>query len=81
MNTDIKPLTKRQKELLAMSARGKRTKEIAKELFISEATVRTTLASAKERLGAHTSMHTIVLAISREELGIDHNGVCFVAKE
>lgn len=45
-------LTPRQRQVLAGIARGLQTKEIARELGVSEATVKTHLARACLRLGA-----------------------------
>lgn len=45
-------LTPRQRQVLAGIARGRQTKEIARELGVSEATVKTHLARACARLGA-----------------------------
>jgi two-component system response regulator DesR len=53
------PLTRRQREVLGAFARGLLTKEIARELGVSEATVKTHLARACERLGARTRAQAV----------------------
>lgn len=45
-------LTARQRQVLAALSRGRQTKEIARDLGVSEGTVKTHLARACERLGA-----------------------------
>ncbi len=57
-------LTRRQREVLAAFARGRQTKEIARELGISEATVKTHLARATERLGAATRAQAVARYVS-----------------
>lgn len=74
----IKALTLRQKEFLAMAARGNTHKKIAEECFVSPKTVTSAFTNARSRLEASTTAQVIVLAIAREELGITHDGVCFV---
>ncbi len=52
-------LTPRQRQVLAALARGRQTKEIARDLGVSEATVKTHLARARERLGAATRAEAV----------------------
>ena len=52
-------LTARQREVLAAFARGRQTKEIARELGIAESTVKSHLANACERLGAQTRAQAV----------------------
>jgi DNA-binding NarL/FixJ family response regulator len=75
---DQKALTKRQAEFLAKSARGMTYEEIAKTSFVTKNTVRSTFTSARKRLGAETNTQCVVMAIAREELGLSHDGICFV---
>lgn len=62
-----------------MTAQGKMQDQIAYECGIKIKSVENTIAKAKERLGAKTVSQAVIIAISREELGIDHDGHCFVA--
>ena len=55
----VEALTPRQRQVLAALARGRQTKEIARELGISQATVKTHLARACERLGATTRAEAV----------------------
>jgi DNA-binding CsgD family transcriptional regulator len=71
-------LTKRQKEFLAKSAQGMTSGKIAGVFCVSDNTVRSTFAAAKERLGAKTTVQAVVLAIAREELGLQHDGFCYM---
>lgn len=52
-------LTPRQRQVLGALARGRQTKEIARDLGVSEATVKTHLARACERLGAATRAQAV----------------------
>lgn len=52
-------LTPRQRQVLAGFARGKLRKEVARELGISEATVKTHLENACARLGAATRAEAV----------------------
>jgi PAS domain S-box-containing protein len=61
---DIPALTPRQLEVLQLLSEGKSVKEIGKELFLSEATVRNHVRSLLQALGAHSQLE--VLAKARE---------------
>jgi DNA-binding NarL/FixJ family response regulator len=52
-------LTARQRQVLGALARGRQTKEIARELGIAESTVKTHLAKAIHRLGATTRAQAV----------------------
>ena len=52
-------LTPRQREILGALARGRQTKEIARDLGIAESTVKTHLTRAYHRLGATTRAQAI----------------------
>jgi len=78
MTDQTKSLTKRQSEFLAMSARGLTYQQIAEECFVAIGTVRGTFEKARLRIGASTNVQAVVLAISREELGLTHDGQVFV---
>jgi PAS domain S-box-containing protein len=61
---DIPALTSRQLEVLKLLSEGKSVKEIGKELYLSEATVRNHVRSLLQALGAHSQLE--VLAKARE---------------
>lgn len=71
-------LTKRQIEFLAKSAQGMTSEQIAKSCFVSHNTVRSTFSAARARIGATTTVQCVIMAIAREELGLDHDGNCYV---
>lgn len=62
-------LTPRQRQVLAGLARGKLRKQIARELGISEATVKTHIANACRRLGVATRAEAVarLAALSARE--------------
>jgi PAS domain S-box-containing protein len=64
---DVPALTPRQLEVLMLLAQGKSVRDIGKELYLSEATVRNHVRSLLQALGAHSQLE--VLAKARE-LGI-----------
>ncbi len=55
-------LTPRQREILALVARGATTERIASELFVSENTVRTHVRHILDSLGAHNRPHAVAIA-------------------
>lgn len=61
---DIPALTPRQLEVLKLLSEGKSVKEIGKQLYLSEATVRNHVRSLLQALGAHSQLE--VLAKARE---------------
>jgi DNA-binding CsgD family transcriptional regulator len=61
---DVPALTPRQLEVLKLLAQGKSVREIGKELYLSEATVRNHVRSLLQALGAHSQLE--VLAKARE---------------
>src|SRR5215216_1758514 len=61
---DIPALTPRQLEVLQLLSEGKSVKEIGKELYLSEATIRNHVRSLLQTLGAHSQLE--VLAKARE---------------
>ena len=62
-----------------MTAQGKSADQIARECFVSVNTVRSTVVDARARLKANNTAHCIIIAIAREELGLDHDGNCFIS--
>ncbi|MEG1642273.1 MAG: response regulator transcription factor [Synergistaceae bacterium] len=57
------PLSVREREVLLFAAKGLSGKEIAIELFISERTVQTHLASIYDKLGAKNKTEAMLLAL------------------
>lgn len=64
MSSDpITTLSTRQLELLAMYASGSTLDEIATAKFLSYSSVKQSLASARERVGAKSLTHLCVLSV------------------
>jgi PAS domain S-box-containing protein len=61
---DVPALTPRQLEVLELLSEGRSVREIGKELYLSEATVRNHVRSLLQALGAHSQLE--VLAKARE---------------
>jgi DNA-binding CsgD family transcriptional regulator len=66
---DTKPmLTPREREVFQLLARGLTTPQIATELFVSPATVRTHVQNGLRRLGANTRIQAVSMALKRREI-------------
>ena len=63
------PLSAREREVLALVARGTSNREIARELFISEATVKTHLTHLYAKLGVNDRVAAVATAYQRGILG------------
>ncbi|MBT3153590.1 response regulator transcription factor [Streptomyces sp. CHD11] len=63
------PLSARERAVLVLVARGTSNREIARELFISEATVKTHLAHIYGKLGAKDRAAAVAVAYDRGILG------------
>ncbi|MEU6285276.1 response regulator transcription factor [Streptomyces sp. NPDC047028] len=63
------PLSAREREVLALVARGTSNREIARELFISEATVKTHLTHLYAKLGVKDRAAAVAVAYDRGILG------------
>lgn len=61
-------LTPRERQVLGHLAMGATGTEVAGELFLSAETVRTHVRNARDKLGARTRAHAIVLALREGEL-------------
>lgn len=59
---DIPELTPRQQEVLEQLAAGRSVKEIGKELYLSQATVRNHVRSLLQALGAHSQLEALAKA-------------------
>lgn len=59
---DAPDLTPRQREVLSLLAEGRSVKEICRELFLSQATVRNHVRSLLQALGAHSQLEAVASA-------------------
>ncbi len=57
------PLTRREREVLALLAQGMDTQAIARTLFLSAATVRNHVQNLMRKLGAHTRAEAVARAV------------------
>jgi PAS domain S-box-containing protein len=57
-------LTRREREVVALVALGRRRREIADELFISDATVKTHLRNAMHKLDVHSQAQLVAVALT-----------------
>ncbi len=60
-------LSDREREVVTLIALGQKTDQIAEELSISTATVRTHVANAMSKLGAHTRAQLVAIALCTDE--------------
>jgi DNA-binding CsgD family transcriptional regulator len=61
-------LTPRERDVLAISARGAVTHEVARELRLSVVEVRAALASAMAKLSATSKLEAVVIALQRGDI-------------
>jgi PAS domain S-box-containing protein len=57
------PLTKREREVMALAASGGQSADIAERLFLSPETVKSHVQNAMGKLGAHTRAHAVAIAL------------------
>ncbi|MGW3679254.1 response regulator [Streptomyces prasinus] len=69
VRTPAAPLSAREREVLALVARGTSNRETARELFISEATVKTHLTHLYAKLGVKDRAAAVAVAYERGILG------------
>jgi PAS domain S-box-containing protein len=63
--TSSHPLTPREREVVALIARGLTSEQIAEQLVVSGETVRTHARNALAALGARTRAHAVAIALQR----------------
>ena len=68
MNKGI--LTKREKEVFELLVKNKTTTEIAKELFISEKTVRNHISNAMQKLGVKGRAGAVIELLKLGEISL-----------
>lgn len=69
MFTDPVPLlTAREREILALLARGHNAEGIAKQVGVAPQTVRTHVRNALRKLGARTRSHAVAIAIQQKQI-------------
>lgn len=64
----MKPLTARQRQVLALVAAGRTAVQIGRQLSIEHTTVNRHLAEIYKILGAHDRAHAVALAIWRGDI-------------
>jgi DNA-binding CsgD family transcriptional regulator len=64
-------LTPREREVITLLAEGLNGTEIAARLVLSPETVRIHIRHARDKLGARTRAHAVVLALRKGEISLD----------
>jgi DNA-binding NarL/FixJ family response regulator len=67
------PLTEREIEVLRLIAAGNANKQIADELAISEATVKSRVTSILSKLGANDRSHAVTIGLKRGIIELDNS--------
>lgn len=75
---ELPKLTLRQLQFMALTAEGKRYREIAEQCFVAEQTVQNMLFDAKARMECTTVTQAIIKAIAFEILILDSDGAVSV---
>lgn len=63
-----RPLSKREREILQLLAHGMTGARAANHLTVSPETVRTHVRNAMTKLGAHTRVHAVTMAVAQREI-------------
>jgi DNA-binding NarL/FixJ family response regulator len=66
-------LTGREREVVTLVALGRRRREIAAQLFISDATVKTHLRNAMHELDVHSQAQLVAVALTRGLIELEHH--------
>src|SRR3546814_6392544 len=69
-------LTERELEVLRLVAKGLNNREIARQLFISENTVKNHVRNILEKLQLHSRMEAVLYAVREKLLAIGRAHVC-----
>ena len=72
---DWQPLSRREREVVALVAGGATGREVGEALSVTAATVETHIRNAMRRLGARNRSHLVTLAILRHEIEVGDVGV------
>ena len=65
-----RPLSRREREVVALVAAGATGREVGQKLSVTAATVETHIRNAMRRLGARNRSHLVTLAILRHEIEV-----------
>lgn len=71
---DWQPLSRREREVVALVAGGATGREVGEALSVTAATVETHIRNAMRRLGARNRSHLVTLAILRHEIELGDVG-------
>jgi DNA-binding NarL/FixJ family response regulator len=66
----LESLTPKEREVLALIARGRSNDEIGRDLFISEGTVKTHVAAILRKLGVRDRVQAAVIAVESRVSGL-----------
>lgn len=67
----IKPLTERETEILNLLAKFKENSEIARELNVSESTVKAHIMSILNKLGTYSRSQAVIVALKNGLIKLD----------
>jgi DNA-binding NarL/FixJ family response regulator len=73
MRGDPTALTRREVQVLQNVAAGRRNRDIARRLYIGEATVKSHLRHIYDKLGVDDRAHAVTVAVERGILRVDHD--------
>jgi two-component system nitrate/nitrite response regulator NarL len=64
----VDALTRREREILERVASGETTKEAARDLDVSEVTVKFHVSNAMRKLGAHSRAEAVAIAMTNGDI-------------